>query len=213
MLEDTSNLKSESKTMPVDREMVEYLEAKIYMSPKDARSWDRDSFYEEITAAKKDIEGIALDGILRKDYKQWTEDGMKLGMSSVVKPLEFMAHKAAMESSNAEIIGDSFITAVQKFIDARDLSIFAITTNSTGRDGQRQRQIFLQAKGPAIEAAKRFGMDAADELGLVNLSLDGIPEETSATHHAGCFRKVWQQNRVEKSRKQIAPLLRQAMHA
>ena len=67
---------------------MEYLEAKIQMSTKDARTWDRTKFYKEITAAKKDIESIALDGILRKDYKQWTENGMKLGMSSVVKPLE-----------------------------------------------------------------------------------------------------------------------------
>ena len=198
--------------MPVDREMVEYLEAKINMSPKDARSWDRDSFYKEITAAKKDIEAIALDGILRKDYKQWMENGMKLGMSSVVKPLEFMARKAAMEQSNTEIIGDSFLTAVQEFIAARELSIFAITTHSKNGDGQRQRQIYLQAQGPAIEAAKRFAVDAAEELGLVDLSLDGIPVKASATRHAGCFRKVWQQERVDKSRKQIAPLLRQAMH-
>ena len=198
--------------MPVDREIVEYLEAKINMSPKDARSWDRDFFYKEITAAKKDIEAIALDGILRKDYKQWTENGMKLGMSSVVKPLECMARKAAMEQSNAELIGDSFLKAVQEFIAARELSIFAITTHSKNIDGQRQRQIFLQAQGPAIKAAKLFAVDAAEELGLVDLSLDGIPVETSATHHAGCFRKVWQQERVDKSRKQIAPLLRQAMH-
>ena len=198
--------------MPVDREMVEYLEAKITMSPKDARSWDRNSFYKEITAAKKDIEAIALDGILRKDYKQWTEKGMKLGMSSVVKPLEFMARKAAMEQSNAKIIGDSFMTAVQEFIAARELSIFAITTHFKNGDGQRQRQIFLQAQPPAIEAAKRFAVDAAEELGLVDLSLDGLPIETSPTYHAGCFRKVWQQERVDKSRKQIAPLLRQAMH-
>ena len=198
--------------MPVDREIVEYLEAKIHLSPKDARSWDRNSFYKEITAAKKDIEAIALDGILRKDYKQWTENDMKLGMSSVVKPLEFMARKAAMEMSGAEIIGDPFIKAVQEFIAARELSIFAVTTHSKSGDGQRQRQIFLQAEGPAIEAAKRFAVDAADELGLVDLSLDGITVETSATHHAGCFRKVWQQERVDKSRKQIAPLLRRAMH-
>ena len=199
--------------MPVDREMVEYLEAKINMSPKDARSWDRDSFYKEITSAKKDIDAIALDGILKKDYKQWTENGMKLGMSSVVKPLEFMACKAAIEQSNTESIGNAFITAVQEFIAARELTIFAITTHSKSGEGQRQRQIFLQAEGPAIEAAKRFAADAADELGLEHLSLDGIPKETSDSHHAGCFRRVWQQQRVDKSRKQIAPLLRQAMRA
>lgn len=180
------------------------------MSPKDARTWDRAKFYKEITAAKKDIESLALDGILRKDYKQWTENGMKLGMSSVVKPLGFLAEKAATERFDRDN-GNPFVAAVQDFMAARDLSMYAIMTTSTSTGGQFQRQLFLQAYGPAMDAAKRFGQDAAAELGLEKLNVEGIPEEGLVTQDKACYRRVWQQKEVGKSRKQVSPLIRQAM--
>ena len=45
ILDDTSDLKSESKTTSVDRDVVEYLEAKIHMSRKDCRSFRSFSCY------------------------------------------------------------------------------------------------------------------------------------------------------------------------
>ena len=98
ILEDTVDLSSESKTETVDRDIVAYLEARIQLSPKDARTWSREQFYNEITTAKQDIDGLRLVDIWRKDYKEWTENGMKLGMSTVVKPLSYMVNKALKES-------------------------------------------------------------------------------------------------------------------
>lgn len=212
ILEDTSNLKSESKTMPVDREMVEYLEAKIQMSSKDVRSWDRKKFYKEITTAKKIIEALPLDGILRKDYKQWTENELKLGMSTVVKPLEFIAKKAATEQLDAKD-GEAFIAAIRTFIDARELSMYAIMTTSKNAESQFQRQLFLRARAPAIGAAHKFVKGATAELGLEDLKIEGIPEEHPVAQDTGeeSFSRVWQQKAVEKSRKQVAPLIREAM--
>ena len=213
ILEDTSNLKSESKTLPVDREMVEYLEAKIQMSGKDARLWDRNKFYKEITTAKKDIEALPLDGILRKDYKQWTEKGLKLGMSSVVKPLAFIAKKAGTEKPDAEN-GEAFDAVIQSFSSSRDLSMYAIMTTSKNGEGQFQRQLFLQAKARAMGAADKFVKDSAGDLGLERLTVSGISEEHLAASQAGeeVYRRVWQQKAVERSRKQVAPLIREAMH-
>lgn len=98
ILEDTVNLLSESKTEPVDRDMIAYLEAKIQMSPQDSRTWERDQFYNEINTAQQDIDSLSLSDIWRKDYKDWTENETKLGMSTVVKPLSFMVNKARQES-------------------------------------------------------------------------------------------------------------------
>ena len=117
-----------------------------------------------------------------------------------------MAKKAAAEHSNADI-GEPFLAAVQDFVAARDLSIFAIMTTSTTSEGQFQRQLFLQAKEPAIEAAELFGHEAAAELGLESLNIEGIPEEKAS------YRRVWQLEDVSKSRKQVSPLIRQAMNS
>ena len=212
VLEDTSNLTSESKTMPVDREVVRYLEAKIQMSAKDARTWNRDKFYKEITRAKKDIEELPLDGILRKDYKQWTENETKLGMSTVVKPLDFIAKKAATERPDGDK-GEAFSAAIQTFVGVRDLSIYAIMTTSKTAEGQFQRQLFLQATAAAVAAADRFTKNAAAELGLVDLTIEAIEDEKIAARKAGenLYRRVWQQKAVDRSRKQVGPMIREAM--
>ena len=211
ILEDTSNLTCESKTMPVDREMVTYLEAKIQMSAKDARTWNRDKFYGEITRAKNDIEELPLDGILRKDYKQWTENKLKLGMSTVVKPLDFISKKAATERPDAE--SEAFSAAIRNFVSARDLSIYAIMTTSNTAEGQFQRQLFLQATAAAVAAANRFTKAAAAELGLEDLKIEGIADEQTAARNAGekLFQRVWQQKAIERSRKQVGPMIRDAM--
>ena len=212
ILEDTSNLTSESKTMPVDREVVRYLEAKIQMSAKDARIWNRDKFYKEIARAKKDIEELPLDGILRKDYKQWTENETRLGMSTVVKPLEFIAKKAAAERPEADK-GDAFSSAIQSFISVRDLSIYAIMTTSKTAEGQFQRQLFLQARAAAIAPADRFTKNAAAELGLEDLMIEGIADEKTAARNAGekLYQRVWQQKAIDRSRKQVGPMIREAI--
>lgn len=212
ILEDTSNLTSDSKTMPVDREMVTYLEAKIQTSAKDARIWNRDKFYKEIARAKKDIEELPLDGILRKDYKQWTENETKLGMSTVVKPLDFIAKKAATERHDADK-GEAFSAAIQDFVSARDLSIYAIMSTSKTAEGQFQRQLFLQATAAAITAADRFTKTAAAELGLEDLTIEGIADEQIAARNAGTklYQRVWQQKAIERSRKQVGPMIREVM--
>ena len=212
ILEDTSNLTSESKTMPVDREVVRYLEAKIQLSAKDARTWNRDKFYKEITRATKDIEELPLDGILRKDYKQWTENETKLGMSTVVKPLDFIAKKAATERPDGDK-GTAFSAAIQTFVGVRDLSIYAIMTTSKTAEGQFQRQLFLQATAAAVAAADRFTKNATAELGLVDLTIEAIEDEKMAAQKAGeeLYRRVWQQKAVDRSRKQVGPMIREAM--
>ena len=207
ILDDTSNLKFEGKTMPIDRYVVEYLESKIQTSHKDVRSWNRDNFYKEITTAKKDIEGIALEGILRKDYKQWTENGMKLGISTVVKPLEFIVEKATTESADGN---NPFDRVIQAFMQARDLTSYAIMTTSKNSEGHFQRQLFLQSNAAAIHGMESFASTASEELRLEALDISGIPKESHNTD-SKFYRRVWQQKEVSKSRKQVAPMIREAM--
>jgi len=206
ILIDTANLTATGKVEKVDKEAVEYLEAKIKMSPKDAKSWSRDGYYQEISEAKRNIGDLTVNEILRKDYKQWTENGIDLGISSVVKPLEFLANKAD-EGQNVSNIEDE----LERFMSERKLEVFAIMTASSSEDGHFKREMLLQTKAPALSSAMSEFADRAvpafqlEETVVTNLSTEQLSKSGRV------WRRTWLQNAVSKSRKQVAPLLRKAL--
>ena len=206
ILIDTANLKGEGKVEPADREAVEYLEAKIRLSPHDREIWDRNGFYNEIDEAKKNIDSLKLNDILRKDYKEWNENGHKLGISSVVKSLDFLISKSNTEP---QISGkhDTFSNALEAFTSNKNLSIFAIMTASTSADGTFQREIFLQSSPAHSSIISQFSQEAVSKLSLETLAIEGL----SDCNNEDLLRKIWLQKDVSKSRKQVAPLLREAM--
>ncbi len=199
ILVDTANLTAPGKVEQVDREAVEYLEVIIHMSARDARGWSRDGYYKELDEAKRDIGGLTLREILTKDYKQWTENGMNLGMSSVVKPLEFLVQKAKSASFEDEI---------RRFMDELDLSIFAIMTTSTSAKRDFQRELLVHAKESAAPSADRFIKRATSQLGLEKMEMKGA---AASPDGESPWPAIWNQTDVSKSRKQVAPLLREAM--
>ena len=202
ILVDTANLTAPGKVEQVDRDSVDYLEAKIQLSPKDARNWNRDHYYREIDKAQRDISRLSLTEILIKDYKGWTEGGVKLGISSVVKPLEFLVQKASEEKlTSAE-------DQLSQFMDDQDISVFAIMTTSTSPEGNFKRELLVQARQSASSLAIKFAEEGASELQLQDLNINGIPTQDKPGQQ---WRRVWLQKDVSKSRKQVAPLLRKAM--
>ena len=213
ILIDTANLAAAGKVEAVDREAVEYLEARINLSLKDVKTWDRAAFYKNITEAKLDIGALKFDEILRKDYKEWVEGGKKLGISSVVKPLQFMVTKAVEESPQGGE-RDAFNDAVKNFMNAKDLSVFAIMTTSVSAKGHFRRELLLQTTPNAAPAATKFATDAAADLQLESLQVGGISEtadEIGGNAETAMWRRIWLQKDVAKSRKQVAPLLRKAL--
>ena len=218
ILIDTVNLTAKSKVEPTDVEAVGYLEAKIQQAPA-AQSWNRDAFYKEINDAKTKIDDLDPIDILRKDYKQWTENNIVLGISSVVKPLDFLVEKGkSIQSKNSNAPQEAFEQLISEFMAQRRLSIFAIMTASTAPRGEFQRELFLQAQPEASEAAQRFAETATSDLGLESLGVEGLTgkggsgkgTDDDGTDDDGTWRMVWLQKDVSKSRKQVAPLLRKA---
>ncbi|KAJ4346881.1 Exopolyphosphatase [Didymosphaeria variabile] len=209
ILIDTANLSDTSKTTDHDRKAVEYLEARILSCPKLAASFDRNKFYEQIDTAKRDIGGLQLQDILRKDYKLWDDKGQKLGISSVVKNIEFLQKKAADEA-NTSAAGDAFLEAVRRFATERELDLYSLMTTSTSAEGRFQRELLVWAfNEPGIAAARKFATESCDELGLEDWqSGDGKMYDHDGD---GYWRNVWWQRKVQHSRKRVAPLLREAM--
>ena len=208
ILIDTSNLENEDKTTEHDKKAVTYLEAKIHSCPRLA-GFDRTKFYEQIDAAKKDIGGLKLQDVLRKDYKQWDEGSEKLGVSSVVKPIDFLQKKAAKEIDGVSQ-EEAFSDALQSFAKERDLGLYAVMTTSTSSSGDFQRELLLWAFNEAATAsAKDFESQSKKELGLEDWK--GSNGQDYGKDGKAEWRKVWWQREVQHSRKRVAPLLREAM--
>ncbi|KAL8846061.1 MAG: hypothetical protein Q9221_008823 [Calogaya cf. arnoldii] len=164
ILVDTANLTAEGKVEKADVDAVRYLEAKINLSPKDATQWDRTKFYEGIDAAKRNIDALSFEDILRKDYKQWTENGLNLGIASVVKPLQFLTEKSI--ESKSEERKKQFVTEIGEFMAARSLSMFAVMTAFTSSSGEFQRELYVRALPAGQAAANMFAELAKVELEL-----------------------------------------------
>ncbi|KAL5116621.1 hypothetical protein ACEQ8H_005499 [Pleosporales sp. CAS-2024a] len=166
ILIDTANLEDENKTTEHDRQAVAYLEAKILLCRPWSTRFDRSKYYEEIDAAKKDIGALKLDDVLRKDYKEWEQSGLKLGISSVVRNIGFLTHKAGGEANTASG-SDGFLDTLERFSTARQLDVYALMTTSTAAEGQFERELLVWAFGErGVSAARAFASSASEELGL-----------------------------------------------
>jgi exopolyphosphatase len=208
---DTSNAKSGDKVTEYDIEAVKTLESKIASSPQGS-DYNRDHFFKEISDAKKDISPLKLYDILRKDYKQWTEGSLVLGVSSVVRPFNFLISKAndeAVASSTSST--DAFVKTMEAFAADRHLDIMTVMTSSVNDTDEFQRELLVWALDSAgTSAVKKFEKESSAELELV--PWQGSANDIDHVGHDGAWRKIWRQNAVQHSRKRVAPLLREAMN-
>ena len=211
VLIDTANLTSKSKVTLHDIRAVSYLEAKIAMSPQIAVNYDRGAFFEKINNAKQDVERLALGDILRKDYKEWTENRKhKLGVSSVVKSLSWQINHAGVQgtSSSSNNHNTNFFNTIRAFVDDRKLAIYMIMTAFTDPQGRFQRELFVWAVNPSCnDSLELFSKRAKEEIGLEDWHEEDIGFPRDDLVHL----RIWVQKNVDKSRKQVAPLLRQCM--
>ena len=204
ILIDTVNLTDPSKVTKHDHDAVQFLEAKVLEHPTTANTYNRQTLYEEISGAKQEIGQLCLIDILRKDYKEWTENGKKLGISSVVKPLDFLLSKAGQEMDLPE--ADAFNVVIGKFCEQRHLDLYATMTAFSDDSNEFRRELFLRSSTDSCNSmAERFERDAKDELGLT--AWDGA----RLAERSGDWQKAWKQGRTQQTRKQVSPLLREAM--
>ena len=177
----------------------------------------------EIAAAKTNsLDLLTLPEILDRDYKEWTESTRSdekavIGVSSVVKPLDWLLDKAGS--------AEELLVQIQTFMNrrlepnpeaGRSLSLFAIMTTSTDPDGKFQRELLLLPANPtASKALEAFESQAPLEFKLEPwtgksdlVNQVAAKKTTPPSHGPG---RIWRQRDVSKSRKQVAPLLRTCM--
>jgi exopolyphosphatase len=200
---DTQNLKDKHKTTEHDEHATTYLEAKITSCRKISTQFDRTTFYDEINNAKQDLTRLTFEEILRKDYKKWTENGLDLGTSAVVQPISFLKTKINKDSNSVQY--QALLEASKKFARERDLCVFSIMTAFQSEKGEFARELAVLAvdeKGFAI--CKKFAESSGQKLGLSD-----VDSEEASEH----WFRAWKQGSLSSSRKQVAPLLREAMSA
>jgi exopolyphosphatase len=204
ILIDTTNFRNKDKTRHVDLDTVGWLETIIRNSEHD--NYNRTAYFQQLTDAKNAIDHLDFEDILRKDYKQWTENsGLTLGIGSCVKDLSFLVNKAGGQSQ--------FWRGLRRFAqnDSRHLHLVSVMT-AFQKDGQFCRELVLLALGEAaINAAEMFEADGTKLLGLdrIELGQDEHPEGEDC--QARELRRAWIQRELGESRKQVAPLMREAM--
>jgi exopolyphosphatase len=217
ILIDTINLTAEDKVSDTDRDAVAFLESCILStstSTSAQKEWNRKSFYDEIATTKANsLDLLTLPEIFGRDYKEWTEstkagEKFTIGISSIARSITWLLEKA--ESV------DEFLKLVHNFARKPDhnLDVFGMMTTSTSANGDFQRELLVIAFGAtASEALKKFDRKAKNELHLKswNESLELLDSMKSKLTDANGSSSLWWQQDVAKSRKQVAPLLREVV--
>jgi exopolyphosphatase len=194
ILIDTVNLKASDKVTDHDRNAITYVESKISASSVMGANYNRDAFFKEINDAKSNLDDLSLEEILRKDYKQWREGDLTVGISALPRPIKYLQSKT-----------DDFVSTLVDFAKGRGVQLFAVMT-AHNDSGQFERQLLLLTieDGEPSRIANKFVETTRNELELTENSaeLDG----SNAT-----WLKFWEQKNLTASRKRVAPMIREVM--
>lgn len=205
VLVDTNGLRDAGKTTQVDRDAVEYLEAKVTAAPG-GDVWDRQEFLENVKKAKGDMERFTAEDVLRKDYKAWTiAEGNILGIASIIEPLDWLARKA--EAGGKRTLEE----VVERFGKDRGAAVLVVMTAFSDDDkGEFRREILVKLVKSPVQGFSwaQFDKTGREQLGLEEWNDTARTGLLSASHES---MRVWRQMAVEKSRKQVAPMFREML--
>jgi exopolyphosphatase len=238
ILTDTTNLTAEGKVSDTDRQVVSFLEDIIVNTTTSTSStsspglkqasWDRTAFYQEISASKANsLALLTLPEIFERDYKSWSEkttssrSTLNLGVASVVKPVSWLVEKSA-DASAEKLVG-----AMEDYARTQGLDVFVVMTtfSSTSKtdsgDGEFRRELLVlgMGEGEGNREEVRNSLRNFEDMAQKELKLDDWSEDEYLVGLLGqeggsqgrTRGRIWLQRDVSKSRKQVAPLLREAI--
>lgn len=189
LLIDTSNMKS--KVEAHDTEAYDLITKSLSPVSAFATGKDVKAFYKTLDEKKRDLSGFDAVQMLRKDYKDWAEDGKKLGMSTVVLDLKLILKQ-----------DPKYFQKLHDFCEEHNITVHVTMTSYTIEEtGKHGRQMIIYAPQGCNEGVEKFLENSAD----LELQPLDVPHDVSG--------KLWifQQNNAKASRKQVAPKLRSAI--
>ncbi|KAI8629568.1 exopolyphosphatase-like protein [Xylariaceae sp. FL1651] len=224
VLIDTSNLGDRNKTTAHDERAVAVAESRIARYAEGSgggagseEKYDRDAFFARLAALKEDLSDMTFRDVFRKDYKEWSVDGLHLGTSSVPQGFGYLVDQKAGGDS------DAFVEELGKWGSEKDsfgkegekIDLVVVLTGFKDKDGQFRRELLVWARTEiGVKAARAFESAHKENLKLGTwgdgkLDLDGKRDGKGKGESE--WRRCWTQRAVEHSRKQIAPMLRDAL--
>ncbi|KAK4169681.1 exopolyphosphatase-like protein [Cladorrhinum sp. PSN259] len=232
ILIDTTNLTSKDKTTNWDLKAAEFVESKINApksnfqveqeeqqqqqqqqseKPKEdgdgdgvSLIYDRAGYYDHLTKLKDDISGLSYRDILRKDYKKWSDGGLNLGISTVVQAFD---HVLDLHDGGQK----AFLEALKGWAEEQRLDIAAVMTVSKP-DGVFTRELLVWGLNEkAVGVVKQFVKESGEDLKLSRWKEGQMDLQTEEQKKEKEWRACWKQDNARHSRKQVAPMLREAM--
>ncbi|BCR89502.1 putative exopolyphosphatase [Aspergillus chevalieri] len=222
ILIDTANLTSKDKVTNHDTDAFAFLSLKIHNETNTAHTVTT-PYYEQIHKTKQNsLDFLAVDEILIRDYKQWEEksrgESVRLGFCSTVRSLPWIIRKA----SDSQRLLDSLRALCDK--EGLDIVVVMTAFTSPARDNQFCRELLVYAaegdkKNEVVkETLNSFVSTANSQLGLTDWFpledgvSDALSQDIKSTlNQDESWRRVWVQTNLSMSRKQVAPLLREAV--
>lgn len=220
ILIDTTNLTSKDKTTHWDISAVEFAESFLPSSssptiqslsptpspgPAFEAVYSRSAFFNRITHLKESIKSLSYRDLLRKDYKQWTEpEGpLTLGTAVIIRGFKYLLSEIGPK--------EEFFSAIKSYSSEQKLDMIAVMTVSS-QDGEFTRELLVWAfTEGAVKVAKQFVEDFGTKLGLERWNLGSGELDLDDSSGKEGWRMAWRQRGVESSRKQVAPMLRDAI--
>lgn len=205
VLVDTWNLKAPgNRVSQLDRDCTMFLAAQT------GDNLDREDLFQQVSTSKAEaLNLLATPEIFSHDYKSYTErtEGnekpLNIGIASVVKSISWLTTHAKGH--------DEFVTELTKYADnpEKPLTCFGMLT----RNGDRKEVFTIGLSPTGGKAVSKFYTDAQEELQLkqwdeddeLRAKLRALVEE-----RGGAF-EIWWMADTSKSRKQVAPYLRQSL--
>ncbi|RMZ81602.1 hypothetical protein DV737_g2470, partial [Chaetothyriales sp. CBS 132003] len=167
------------------------------------------------------LEKLTLEEILDRDYKQWSEPSdtanaiyVEIGISSAPQPISWLVDHASSPSSSTSN-GSTFVSAIANFSKSNNLDIFLLLSSPTPRGKGLAAVAFTDRGVATLEQFEERGVDALglkayeEEKGTGELS-EAMDAEFGGKNGQRRWR-VWWLTKMDNTRKQIAPLVRECV--
>lgn len=202
ILVDTWNLQAPGdKVSNLDREQVAFLD------PQTGDDFNPDDLFEQAQSAKSESANLlTMQEIFARDYKSYDEstrdeDCLNIGIASVVKDLAWLSAHA----KGKQKLADEIVEYAQ--YNEKKLELFGILTRSGDR-----KEVCIFSFGDHGKRAIGIFEENAGELKLEEWEEDNELSQIFNKTIGENAWKVWWMGDTSKSRKQVAPLLRDALN-
>ena len=201
ILVDTWDLKAPGdKCSDLDREQVAFLD------PQTGDDFDREDLFHQVNAAKyESLNLLRMQEIFARDYKSYAEeleDGsfLNVGIASVFEDLEWLSkHAKGKQNLVHELV--KYAQHGEKVLE-----VFGLLTKSGNR-----KEVGIFGFGEAGRKAITIFENSAKELQLKEWHEDDALSKQLDEQVGAQSWKIWWMGDISKSRKQVAPLLRNAL--